>query len=78
MVSIIVEDSGIGIPEADRPHVFDRFYKASNASPTSGVGLGLALVKEVAELHGGSIELRSEVGKGTAAELKLPPPHRAA
>lgn len=72
MVSIIVEDSGIGIPEADRPRVFERFYKASNASQTSGVGLGLALVKEVAELHGGSIELRSEVGKGTAAELKLP------
>lgn len=71
-ISITVEDTGIGIPEADRTKVFDRFFKASNAAQTSGVGLGLALVKEVAELHGGSIELRSKVGRGTAAELKLP------
>jgi signal transduction histidine kinase len=72
MVVFEVCDNGFGIPENERGNVFERFFKASNAEHTSGVGLGLSLVKEVAELHGGSILLSPQSGGGTCARLALP------
>ncbi len=48
-----VTDSGIGIPVADRAHLFERFYRASTATGTAGSGLGLAISKAIAEAHGG-------------------------
>lgn len=69
-----VRDSGAGIAASDLPHVFDRFYRAdpSRSSQTGGVGLGLAIVRSIALLHGGSAEITSEVGRGTTARLIFP------
>lgn len=69
-----VEDTGIGIPEAELPRVFEEFYRAGNARdrvPT-GTGLGLAIVRSVAEQHGGTVEVASEAGRGTRFTVELP------
>jgi two-component system heavy metal sensor histidine kinase CusS len=75
-VCIEVADTGCGIPEAHRSHLFDRFYRVnrSHSSDTGGVGLGLAIVQSIAELHGGSVTLTSEVGHGTRVALHFPSP----
>jgi PAS domain S-box-containing protein len=71
---IDVQDSGIGIPPDDIGHLFDRFFRASNATMAGrpGSGLGLSIVKEVAELHGGRVEVTSTLGSGTTVHLFLP------
>lgn len=73
----IVADSGIGIAPADQIHVFERFYKVDKSRDRAlgGNGLGLSLVKKIVELHGGSVILESEIGKGTAFMVEIP--HRA-
>ena len=73
-LQIKVKDTGIGIPEAALPHIFDRFYQADNneSREGQGTGIGLALVKELVELMGGSIEVSSEVGMGTEFVVLLP------
>ena len=65
-----VEDNGEGIPQDKLPYIFDRFYQASE--PASGTGIGLALVKAVTELHGGSVSVNSVLGKGTSFLIRLP------
>lgn len=69
-----VEDTGIGIPEADRPHVFERFYRVDKdrSRLSGGTGLGLAICKSIVEGHGGTIRLTSEVDRGTTFEVRLP------
>ena len=69
-----VSDSGIGIPQKDLPHVFDRFYQVKdlNNMEQSGSGIGLALVKELTELHGGHIQVRSRQNEGAHFSLRLP------
>ncbi|HET9100882.1 MAG TPA: ATP-binding protein [Acidobacteriaceae bacterium] len=69
-----VEDSGEGIAAQDLPHIFDRFYRGdpSRSRNTGGAGLGLAICKALAETAGGQIEITSEVGRGTVAEVTLP------
>ena len=52
---LTVRDHGPGIAEADRPHVFERFYRATAARSMPGSGLGLAIVLQVAEMHGGTV-----------------------
>ncbi|HRE90433.1 MAG TPA: ATP-binding protein, partial [Myxococcota bacterium] len=66
-VEIAVADNGIGISEAHLPRIFDRFYQAESASTrtSGGTGIGLSLVKEIAELHGGRVRAESRVGEGT-------------
>jgi two-component system phosphate regulon sensor histidine kinase PhoR len=65
-----VEDDGIGIPEASLPHIFDRFYQADGSRRTGGgFGLGLALVKRIAELHAWTVRVKSSAGKGTTFTL---------
>lgn len=68
----IVRDEGIGIPKEDQKHMFDRFFRASNAGNVQGTGLGLNIVKRYAELLGGTIAFTSEYGKGSTFTLKIP------
>lgn len=74
VVRICVKDTGIGIPPAEQPRVFEKFYRASNAQmqATPGTGLGLAIAREVARLHGGDVWLTSEVGKGSTFVAEIP------
>ena len=67
-----VTDSGIGIPVADRAHLFERFYRASTATGTAGSGLGLAISKAIAEAHGGTIRIADSSGSGTRVLLEIP------
>ncbi len=74
MIELAVEDNGNGIQPADLPHIFDRFYRGSKTSPRiqDGSGLGLAISRALIELHGGSINAESEIGKGTRISIHLP------
>lgn len=73
MALISVEDTGKGIPAGARARVFDRFKRGDDQfSPVPGSGLGLALVKEIAEAYGGGADLDSEVGRGTSVHVRLP------
>jgi two-component system sensor histidine kinase MprB len=67
-----VRDHGPGIPAADRPHVFDRFYRGATARGRPGSGLGLAIVRQVAETHGGTIAVHEGAGGGSRFVLALP------
>ena len=73
---ITVTDGGTGIAAADLPHLFDRHYQARQtvapATGEGGKGLGLAIVKRIVELHGGQVQVTSELGKGTQVMLLLP------
>lgn len=64
-VVVVVADTGCGIPKDALPHIFEKFYQADSSHATKGNGLGLSLVKKITELCGGSVEVRSEQGKGT-------------
>ena len=73
-VAFEIRDTGAGIPEADLPNVFERFYRAdpARARAGGGAGLGLAIVKQLVELHGGRVSISSEVGQGTTARFTVP------
>ena len=71
-VTIRFIDSGIGIGEDELPHVFDRFYRADASRTKEGTGLGLTIVQQIIELHGGSIRLMSKLGEGTSVRITLP------
>jgi two-component system heavy metal sensor histidine kinase CusS len=69
---VAVSDNGRGIAPEHLPRVFDRFYRAESSRGADGAGLGLALVKSIVDLHGGSARIRSEVGRGTTVTLIFP------
>ncbi|MBI2331052.1 MAG: hypothetical protein HYU84_02570 [Chloroflexi bacterium] len=73
-VVIDVEDNGYGIPAADLPFIFNRFYRvrSGKASEMEGNGLGLAIVKSIIGEHGGTLNVESEIGKGTCFSVSLP------
>ncbi len=73
---VTVCDTGVGIPSEHLPFIFDRFYRVDNArsSAEGGTGLGLAIASSIAKLHGGAIQVESQVGKGTAFYVSLPLP----
>lgn len=65
-VLLSVRDSGLGIPQEDLPHIFEPFFKASNSmDKKEGVGLGLAIVREIAVMHRAHVDVKSKLGKGT-------------
>lgn len=66
-----VRDDGVGIGVADLPHVFDRFYQADTSRSRGGFGLGLALTRRIVELHGWTIDVESEEGKGTTFTVRF-------
>jgi PAS domain S-box-containing protein len=67
-----ITDHGIGIPEADREWLFCAFHRGRNVGDRHGTGLGLVIVKRCVDLHGGTIEIQSELGKGTAVTIRFP------
>jgi signal transduction histidine kinase len=71
---LTISDTGIGIPESDLPHLFERFYRVSNKGDAcpKGTGLGLAITKRIIERHGGTITVKSILGKGTTFMITLP------
>ena len=69
---ISVTDRGCGIPEAEIPHIFDRFYRAQGSSRADGTGLGLALAREITDHLGGKIRVQSHPGAGSTFSVALP------
>jgi signal transduction histidine kinase len=68
-LTITVSDQGIGIPENELKQIFKRFFRSTVSSGIPGTGIGLNLSKSLVELHGGTIEVESELGKGTRFTL---------
>ena len=71
-IEIRVQDRGIGIPEEDQSRLFEAFHRATNVEGVPGTGLGLVIVKNAVDLHGGSITINSKVGEGTTFTVMLP------
>lgn len=72
MIKISISDTGIGIPSEDLQRVFQPFERSQNAGKSGGAGLGLTLVKNIIELHNGSIEIETSEGEGTTMHIMLP------
>jgi two-component system, OmpR family, phosphate regulon sensor histidine kinase PhoR len=73
-MKVSVNDHGIGIPSAELPRLFERFYRVDKARSRElgGTGLGLAIVKHIVEAHGGKVFIESELGKGSQFSFTLP------
>lgn len=73
-VMLAVQDNGAGIPAADLAHIFDQFFRVERHRPqhNGGAGLGLAIVKKIVDLHGGQIDVESQVGQGTTFRIYFP------
>jgi signal transduction histidine kinase len=70
--SLSIKDNGIGISEEDKQHLFERFFRAKNAFNIQGTGLGLHIVGKYLELMNGSIEIESELNKGSVFTIHIP------
>ena len=71
-IAVLIEDRGIGIPEADRERVFERYYRGSNTSGIGGSGVGLSLVRTIVDLHKGTIALDTREGEGSRFTIRFP------
>ena len=69
---LTVHDDGVGIPAADLPHIFERFYRAGNAGRAWGSGIGLAGARQIVEQHGGTVTVESNEGEGATFTVRLP------
>ena len=72
--AVVITDTGVGISPEDLPRVFERFYRGESARATEGAGLGLAIARWIADLHGARLELRSSTGQGTSVILSFSAP----
>ena len=72
MIAFAVTDHGVGIPKDQQRAVLERFVSRTQGSKHRGVGLGLSIVKNLVELHGGQISLESEPGQGTTVTVRFP------
>lgn len=72
--TVEVADTGVGIPQSELPHIFDRFHRVASAEGRTheGSGIGLSLVRGLVQLHGGNVSVASELGKGTRFEVRIP------
>jgi len=75
-IQLVFIDSGIGIPKEDMQHIFEPFHRASNAANIKGTGLGMSIVKRCVDLYKGTIDIKSEVGKGTVVKVEIPYLHK--
>ena len=64
-----VKDNGVGISEADLPHIFDRFYRGDKARGHDGYGLGLSIAKQIVDINGAKIKVESKLEKGTTFKV---------
>lgn len=71
-IKVTVEDTGIGISKEDLPLIFEQFYRINNGKQIGGSGLGLSIAKKIIEAHSGSIEVSSEIGRGSVFSVHLP------
>ena len=71
-VTFRVSDSGVGIPEDQLEHIFEKYYQVGREAKAQGSGLGLAIAKHVVEAHGGTIRASSRMGEGTTFDIALP------
>jgi signal transduction histidine kinase len=69
---ISVQDHGLGVPAGEQDRLFQTFFRASNVGSVPGTGLGLRIVKNAMQLHGGEVRFQSELGRGSTFELILP------
>ena len=75
--TVVVRDTGPGIPEDKLPLIFERFYRGEDSRTSSGFGLGLSIVRSIVTAHGGTVTVQSRPGQGTAFTLTFPPPKGA-
>ncbi len=71
-LTIMISDSGIGIPDKDLDHIFQPFYRASNSTSARGHGIGLSLVQKIVQIHKGTIRVKSKLGEGTIFTIVFP------
>ena len=74
---VSVTDHGIGIASADQPRIFDKFYRvrSSHTDLIAGTGLGLKLVRHIVQAHSGSVDVQSELGRGSTFSIRIPVSH---
>jgi signal transduction histidine kinase len=71
-VNIQIEDTGVGIPEEDLPHIFERFYRCDRSRSLGGIGLGLSLAKAIVKAFNGDIRVKSALDQGSSFQVILP------
>ena len=69
---VTVGDRGVGIPKAELPRIFERFFRARTSTGIVGTGIGLYAVKRLVDMHGGRVSVESEEGRGTVVTVWLP------
>ena len=72
LVNIQIEDTGVGIPEEELPHIFERFYRCDRSRSLAGIGLGLSLAKVIARAFNGDIRVKSAIDRGSSFSVTLP------